>query len=156
MTFIRIIIIYRTTLNRIIVAICTRQCIIYTQSFFVHELQFTYIHGVVLFILFPISPCSPCHPSLTPFVSFSTYLHPPAVTGTVLPPLRLLVNWPYLPPPFTQLSHPLQLPITPTTQRQTMTTLGPLRSGYAEHSPPPINGSRFGFLLANFQPDNLY
>jgi hypothetical protein len=37
-----------------------------------------------------------------------------------------------LPPPSTHLSHPPQLPITPTTQRQTMTTLGPLRSDYAE------------------------
>jgi hypothetical protein len=35
-------------------------------------------------------------------------------------------------PPFTQLSHPFQFPRAPTVQRLTMTTLGPLRSDYAE------------------------
>ncbi len=39
-------------------------------------------------------------------------------------------------PPFTQLSHPFQLPRTPTAQRLTTTTLGLFRSCYAEQSWP--------------------
>ncbi len=61
---------------------------------------------MVFLVLFPIFPCSPCYPSLTPFVLFSTYLRPPVVTGIVLPLLRLLVNWPYLPPPFNPIVPP--------------------------------------------------
>jgi hypothetical protein len=63
-----------------------------------------------LFFSFPLLPLlnSPLYP-------FSTYLAPPAVTGIVLPLLRLLVNWPYLPhpspivPPLSNFPEP-QLP----------------------------------------------
>jgi hypothetical protein len=49
------------------------------------------------------------------------------VTGIVHLGLRLLVNWPFLVPPFTQPS-PLQIPRTPTEQRLTKTTLGIFRT----------------------------
>ncbi len=116
MTFIRIIVIYKTTLNQIIVtykiykttfipaiAVYTRQCIIQRSTVLHTQSRFTYIHGVVSLVLFPTSPCCP---SLTPFELFSTYLRPPAVTGIVLPLLRLFVNWPYLPPPLNPIIPP--------------------------------------------------
>ncbi len=44
-------------------------------------------------LFFPQLPLAPLAiPFFTPFVPLSTYLHPPAVTGIVLPLLRLLVN----------------------------------------------------------------
>ncbi len=44
-------------------------------------------------------PCSPCHPLYSPLYSLSLTWRPPAVTGTVLPLIRLIADWPYLPHP---------------------------------------------------------
>jgi hypothetical protein len=70
------------------------------------------------------SPCSPCQ---LPFASLSCPLpltwHPPVVIGIVHLPLRFLVNGPHL-LPFTQLTHPSQIPGTPPALRLTTTTSG--------------------------------
>ncbi len=92
-----------------------------------------YIHGVVSFTLLPISPCSPCHFSFTPLCTPSTYLAPSSCDRNRPPPSQVACKLTLFAPPFTQLSHPFQLPRTPTTQRLTTTTLGLLRSCYAEH-----------------------
>jgi hypothetical protein len=83
---------------------------------------------------FPLLPlpfpfCSPLYP-------FPLTWHPPAVTGIVLLSLRLLVNWPYLPHPSPNCPTLSKFPEPhATTQRLTTTTLGLLRSCYAEHLP---------------------
>jgi hypothetical protein len=43
------------------------------------------------------------------------------------------------------LSHPFQLPRTPTTQRLTTTTLGLLRSCYAEQEPNTVKDNNLPF-----------
>ncbi len=79
--------------------ICTRDSIIQHSIILCTYIAFTYIHGMVLLPFFT-SPCSPCcfllYSLCTPFL---LTWRPPAVTGIVLPLLRLLVNWPYLPHP---------------------------------------------------------
>ncbi len=73
---------------------------------------------------------SPSHcrfPLVSPLCPLLLTWHPPAVTGIVHLPLRLLVNWPRFAPPFTHPTHPLQIPRTPTAPRLTMTTSGIFR-----------------------------
>ncbi len=68
----------------------------------------------------------------------STYLAPSNCDRNRPPPSQVACKLTLFAPPFTQLSHPFQLPRTPTTQRLTTTTLGLLRSCYAEHSCPSV------------------
>jgi hypothetical protein len=82
--------------------------------------------------LFPVSPCSPCRSLLLPFVPLSTYLAPSSCDRNRPPLSQVACKLTLFAPPITQLSHPLQIPRTPTTQRLTTTTLGLLRSCYAE------------------------
>ncbi len=132
MTFIRIIIIYKTTFIQII-AICTRRCIIQHSIILYTYVTITYIHGV--------DSCSPFNfpllPLLLPFnpplYPFSTYLAPSSCDRNRPPSSQVACKLTLFAPPFTQLSHPFQIPRTPTAQRLTMTILGPLRSDYAEH-----------------------
>ncbi len=135
MTFIRIIIIYKTTFIRII-AVCTRWCIIWHSIILCTYVTITYIHGVGSCFL-PISPCSPCSPccslSNPPLYPFSTYLAPSSCDRNCPPSPQVACKLTLSAPPFTQLSHPLQIPRTPTARRLTTTILGPLRSDYAEH-----------------------
>jgi hypothetical protein len=98
-TFILIIIIYKTTFIPI-VAICTRDSIIQHSIILYIYVTVTYVQGVIVCPLFsfPLFPLAV--PSFTPFCTpFPLTWRPPAVTGIVLPLLRLLVNWPYLPHP---------------------------------------------------------
>jgi hypothetical protein len=80
---------------------------------------------------FPLAPLAV--PLLPPFVPLSTYLAPSSCDRNRPPSSQVACKLTLFAPPFTQLSHPLQLSRTPTTQRLTTTTLGPLRSCYAEH-----------------------
>ncbi len=82
---------------------------------------------------FSVSPCSPCCFFLLPFVPLSTYLAPSSCDRNRPPPSQVACKLTLFAPPFTQLSHPSQLPRTPSAQRLTTTTLGPFRSCYAEH-----------------------
>jgi hypothetical protein len=90
----------------------------------------------------PCSPsCSPCYPCCSlcsPLYPFSTYLAPSSCDRNRPPPSQVACKLNLFAPPFTQLSHPFQLPRTPTAQRLTTTTLGLFRSCYAEHSLPEV------------------
>ena len=137
MTFIRIIIIYKTTFIPV-VAVCTRQCIIYVQLFFIHNYNLhIYTRGSLC--SFPNFPLLPLLSLSYPFCTLFHLLAPSSCDRNRPPSSQVACKLTlFAPPPFTHLSHPPQLPITPTAQRQTMTTLGPLRSGYAEHSLPKV------------------
>ncbi len=81
------------------------------------------------------SPLAPLAVSLLlPFVPLSTYLAPSSCDRNRPPPSQVACKLTLFAPPFPQLSHPFQLPRTPTTHCLTTTTLGLLRSCYAEHS----------------------
>jgi hypothetical protein len=82
---------------------------------------------------FPNSPRSPCCPSLLPFALPFTYLAPSSCDRNRPPSSQVACKLTLFAPPFTQLFHPFQLPRTPIVQRLTTTTLGLLRSHYAEH-----------------------
>ncbi len=84
------------------------------------------------------SPCSPYCSLLLPFVTLSTYLAPSSCDRNCPPPSQVACKLTLFAPPFTQLSHPLQLPRTLIDQRLTMTTLGLFRSCYAEQLSVPI------------------
>jgi hypothetical protein len=84
-------------------------------------------HFPLLPLLMPLAPFadSPCTP-------FSTYLAPSSCDRNRPPSSQVACKLTLFAPPFTQLSHPFQLPRTPTVQRLVTTTLGLLRSCYAE------------------------
>ncbi len=84
------------------------------------------------FSQFPLAPLAVSF--LLPFVPLSTYLAPSSCDRNRPPPSQVACKLTLFAPPFTQLSRPFQLPRTPTTQRLTTTTLGLLRSCYAEQS----------------------
>ncbi len=85
---------------------------------------------------FPLAPLAV--PLLPPFVPLSTYLAPSSCDRNCPPPSQVACKLTLFAPPFTQLSHPSQISRAPTIQRLTTTTLGLLRSCYAEHSPPNV------------------
>ncbi len=62
----------------------------------------------------------------------STYLAPSSCDRNRPPPSQVACKLTLFAPPFTQLSHPFQIPRTPTAQRLITTTLGLFRSHYAE------------------------
>jgi hypothetical protein len=74
---------------------------------------------------FPLLPL--LIPLCSPFVSPSTYLAPSSCDRNRPPPSQVACKLTLFGPPFTQLSHPLQIPRTPTAQRLTMTTSGIFR-----------------------------
>ncbi len=81
---------------------------------------------------FPIPLAPLAVPPLLPFVPPFTYLAPSSCDRNRPPSSQVACKLTLFAPPFTQLSHPYQLPRTPTAQRLTTTTLGLLRSHYAE------------------------
>ncbi len=89
------------------------------------------------FLFYPL-PSFPLLPLPSLFYSPFTYLAPSSCDRNRPPSSQVACKLTLFAPPFTQLSHPFQLPRTPTTQRLTTTTLGLLRSCYAEHSPPEV------------------
>jgi hypothetical protein len=71
---------------------------------------------------------SPCwFPFVPPFMSPSTYLAPSSCDRNRPPPSQVACKLTPFAPPFTQLTHPLQIPRTPTAPRLTMTTSGIFR-----------------------------
>ncbi len=62
-----------------------------------------------------------------PFVSPSTYLAPSSCDRNRPPRSQVACKLTPFTPPFTQLSHPFQIPRTPTAQRLTKTTSGIFR-----------------------------
>jgi hypothetical protein len=76
------------------------------------------------------SPCFPLPllvPFCSPFVSPFTYLAPSSCDRNRPPPSQVACKLTPFAPPFTQLSHPFQIPRTPTAQRLTRTTSGIFR-----------------------------
>ncbi len=85
------------------------------QSFTCTYNTITHIHGAT-----PLVSPSPCwFPS--------TYLAPSSCDRNRPPPSQVACKLTPFAPPFTQLSHPLQIPRTPTAPRPTMTTSGIFR-----------------------------
>ncbi len=83
----------------------------------------TYIHSAIP-LAFPLPlPVAPC----LPFVSPSTYLAPSSCDRNRPPLSQVACKLTPFAPPFTQLTHPLQIPRTPTAPRLTMTTSGIFR-----------------------------
>ncbi len=76
------------------------------------------------------SPCFPLPllvPFCSPFVSPSTNLAPSSCDRNRPPPSQVACKLTPFAPPFTHLSHPFQIPRTPTAQRLTKTTSGIFR-----------------------------
>ncbi len=96
------------------------------QSFRCTYNTITYIHGA-----FPLAFPTPCWfsfaPSCVPFVFPSTYLAPSSCDRNRPPPSQVACKLTPLAPPFTQLTHPSQIPRTPAAPRLTMTTSGIFR-----------------------------
>jgi hypothetical protein len=86
----------------------------------------TYIHGA-----FPLAFLTPCWFSLAPlcvpFVSPSTYLAPSSCDRNRPPPSQVACKLTPFAPPFTQLTHPSQIPRTPPAPHLTMTNSGIFR-----------------------------
>jgi hypothetical protein len=102
------------------------------QSFLSAHVTITYIHGVVLPLHLLQPPLLPLLSPLLPFVLPFTYLAPSSCDRNRPPSYQVACRLTPFAPPFTQLSHPFQIPRTPIAPRLTTTTLGPLRSDYAE------------------------
>jgi hypothetical protein len=96
------------------------------QSFCCTYNTITYIHGA-----FPFAFLTPCWfsfaPLCVPFASPSTYLAPSSRDRNRPPPSQVACKLTLFAPPFTQLTHPSQIPRTPPAPRLTMTTLGIFR-----------------------------
>jgi hypothetical protein len=93
------------------------------QSFLCTYNTATYIHGAIPLVF--LSPCwFPCAP---PFVSPFTYLAPSSCDRNRPPTSQVACKLTPFAPPFTQLSHPFQIPRTPTAKRLTKTTSGIFR-----------------------------
>ena len=99
---------------------------------------------------FPLLPL--LFPPYSPLYPLSTYLAPSSCDRNRPPSSQVACKLTLFAPPFTQLSHPFQFPRTPTAQRLTTTTLGPLRSCYAEHSLPKVGGGGAGWLSSPRSP----
>ncbi len=86
----------------------------------------TYIHGA-----FPLAFPTPCWfsfaPLCVPFVFPSTYLAPSSCDRNRPRPSQVACKLTPFAPPFTQLTHPSQIPRTPPAPRLTMTTSGIFR-----------------------------
>ncbi len=78
-------------------------------------------------VQFPLSPFPLAGSPLLPFVSPSTYLAPSSCDRNRPPPSQVACKLTPFVPPFTQLSHPFQIPTTPTAPCLTMTTSGIFR-----------------------------
>ena len=143
---------YKTTFIPII-AICVHDMVSFNvQSFLMHILQLHIYMAWFPLYPFPSSLRSPCCPSLLPFVPPFTYLAPSSCDRNRPPSSQVACELTLFAPPFTQLFHPFQLPRAPIAQRLTTTTLGLLRSHYAEHSLPKVGGGGVGWLSPSRSP----
>jgi hypothetical protein len=96
------------------------------QSFHCTYNTVTYIHGAFPFVFLPLAGF-PLTPLCIPFVSPFTYLAPSSCDRNRPPPSQVACKLTPLAPPFTQLTHPPQIPRTPPAPRLTMTTSGIFR-----------------------------
>jgi hypothetical protein len=117
------------------------------QSLLMHILQLHIYTAWLSFYSFPNSPCSPCYPPLLPFILPLTYLAPSSCDRNRPPSYQVACRLTLFTPPFTQLSHPSQIPRAPIAQRLTTTTLGLLRSRYAEQLGASMLSSVLKILL---------
>jgi hypothetical protein len=85
------------------------------------HMQYNYIY------IWRTSPSPLAGSPLLPFVSPSTYLAPSSCDRNRPPPSQVACKLTPFAPPFTQLTHPLQIPRTPVAPRLTMTTSGIFR-----------------------------
>jgi hypothetical protein len=83
------------------------------------------IQSYIYMAHFPLLPL--LIPLCLPFVSPSTYLAPSSCDRNRPPPSQVACKLTLFASPFTELSHPFQIPRTPTAQRLTMTSLGIFR-----------------------------
>jgi hypothetical protein len=122
------------------------------QSFLIHILQLHIYKAWFPLYPFPIFPALLAAPLLLPFVPLSTYLAPSSCDRNRPPSSQVACKLTLFAPPFTQSFHPFQLPRTPIAQRLTTTTLGLLRSHYAEHSLPKVGGGGVDLLSPSRSP----
>jgi hypothetical protein len=96
----------------------------FKRSIILLHIQYSYIYT------WRNSPCfslSLLVPFCSPFMSPFTYLAPSSCDRNRPPPSQVTCKLTLFAPPFTQLSHPFQIPRTPTAQRLTKTTSGIFR-----------------------------
>jgi hypothetical protein len=93
---------------------------------FNHSVAHT-IHLHIYMAHFPLLPSPLAGFPLLPFVFLSTYLAPSSCDRNRPPPSQVACKLTPFAPPFTQLTHPLQIPRTPPAPRLTMTTSGIFR-----------------------------
>ncbi len=125
--------------NVIRLAITFTPIIIYTtnnvtQSTFDHSITHTIWLHIYMAHTWRTPTCfscplllSPCIPLCSPFVFPSTYLAPSSCDRNRLPPSQVACKLTPFAPPFTQLTHPPQIPRTPPALRLTTTTSGIFR-----------------------------
>jgi hypothetical protein len=100
----------------------------YTITNVIQTFNHSLAHTIQLHIYMAQFPLLPLPvPFCSPFVSPSTYLAPSSCDRNRPPPSQVACKLTLFAPPFTQLSHPFQVPRTPTAQRLTMTTSGIFR-----------------------------
>ncbi len=100
----------------------------YTITGIIQTFDHSLAHTIQLHIYMAQFPLLPLLiPLCLPFVSPSTYLAPSSCDRNRPPPSQVACKLTLFAPPFTQPSHPLQIPRTPTAQRLTMTTSGIFR-----------------------------
>ncbi len=112
--------------------------------------SYIYIHGAIPLVF--LSPL--LVPFCSPFVSPSTYLAPSSCDRNRPPPSQVACKLTLFSPPFTQLSHPFQIPRTPTAQRPTKTTSGIFRlllSGTLMTCDPCLKNFLIKWVLINYR-----
>ncbi len=105
-----------------------------TQSTFDHSIAHTIWLHIYMAYTWRTPTCfscplllSPCTPLCSPFVFPSTYLAPSSCDRNRPPPSQVAGKLTPFAPPFTQLTHPPQIPRTPPALRLTTTTSGIFR-----------------------------
>jgi hypothetical protein len=97
------------------------------HSIILLHIQYNYIYTCAT----PFAFLTPCWfsfaPLCVPFVSASTYLAPSSCDRNRPPLSQVAYKLTPFAPPFTQLTHPSQIPRTPPAPRLTMTTAGIFR-----------------------------
>jgi hypothetical protein len=96
-------------------------------SFNVQSFCCTYNELHIYMAHFPLLPSPFAGFPLLPFVFPSTYLAPSSCDRNLPPPSQVACKLTPFAPPFTQLTHPPQIPRTPPAPRLTMTTSGIFR-----------------------------
>ncbi len=91
------------------------------------HVQYNYIYTWRIPTCFPAPCCFSFAPLCVPFVPPSTYLAPSGCDRNRPPPSQVACKLTPFAPPFTQLTHPSQIPRTPPAPRLITTTSGIFR-----------------------------